>query len=227
MLGMLAGSPGQAAAPTPTPKAIPKPKATPRSAPADEYFGRMKLSFLGINNTFKDQAIRAGAYTINESVINALRNADDALHDWERKYPTDPQLARSYFIAIAAYSKIYTKEFQDMALSYMQHVITKFPNTFFAKQEKKNLAIGFTQHYYAPAQPCPTLPPPTETPAPGKHATPAPSPTPTPTPTPTTTPAPGQPKIVLLFQACVPQTLLTTPEPTGTVTPASSSAPRK
>ena len=182
----------------------------------------MKLSYLGINNTFKDQAIRAGAFTVNESIINSLHNADDALHDWERKYPDDRQLARSYFLAIAAYSKIYTKEFQDKALSYMQHIITKFPNTFFANQEKKNLAIGFTQHYYAPAEPCPTAAPPTPAITPGKHATPAPTPAPTATPQPTPTPAPGQPKVVLLFQACVPQT------PPATTAPAAPSpAPRK
>jgi len=30
------------------------------SAPGDEYFGRMKMSYLGIDNTYKDGAISAG-----------------------------------------------------------------------------------------------------------------------------------------------------------------------
>ena len=30
------------------------------SAPGDEYFGRMKISYLGIDNTYKDGAISAG-----------------------------------------------------------------------------------------------------------------------------------------------------------------------
>ena len=33
------------------------------SAPADEYFGRMKLSYLGMNNTFRDSAISSGDHT--------------------------------------------------------------------------------------------------------------------------------------------------------------------
>ncbi|HZZ66084.1 MAG TPA: hypothetical protein VFE17_11330, partial [Candidatus Baltobacteraceae bacterium] len=62
-------------------KATPKPGATKKSdapqlskwqqhideemhisAPGDEYFGRMKMSYLGINNTFHDDLIRAGDY---------------------------------------------------------------------------------------------------------------------------------------------------------------------
>jgi len=211
-LVMVAGAPGQTARPAPSPKpsATPKAKPTPRKAPGDEYFGRMKLSYLGINNAFKDQAVRAGAFTINDSVISAIRDADDALHDWQRKYPDDPQLARSYFLAAQAYAKVYTKEFQDKAFSYMTLLVVKYSNTYFGKQEKANLAIGFTEHYYAPPQPCPTWPPPpAPTATPGKRGAPAPSPTPTPTPAPTpeptATPAPGQPKVVLLFQACIPQ----------------------
>ena len=206
------GAPGKAAAPAPSPKssATPGPRPTPRKAPGDEYFGRMKLSYLGINNAFKDQAVRAGAFTTNDSVISALRDADDALQDWRRKYPHDPQLARSYFLASQAYAKVYTKEFQDKAFGYMTLLVVKYPNTYFGKQEKTNLAIGFTEHYYAPPQPCPTVVPPTPTAVSSRRGAPVPSPTPTPTstptPEPTPTPAPGQPKVVLLFQACIPQT---------------------
>ncbi|HXN09241.1 MAG TPA: hypothetical protein VN860_06230, partial [Candidatus Acidoferrales bacterium] len=68
------------------------------SAPADEYFGKMKLSFLGINNTFRDQAVRAGDHTVDGSVISRVELANDSLRDWRRKYPLDPQLARSLFL---------------------------------------------------------------------------------------------------------------------------------
>ncbi|MBV8596690.1 MAG: hypothetical protein JOZ50_10645, partial [Candidatus Eremiobacteraeota bacterium] len=53
------------------------------SAPADEYFGKMKLSFLGIDNTFRDQSIRAGAHTTDQSVISKLDFAADSLRDWQ------------------------------------------------------------------------------------------------------------------------------------------------
>jgi len=52
------------------------------SAPGDEYFGRMKMSYLGIDNTFKDGSISAGAYTTDPRVIAKLMFADDALERW-------------------------------------------------------------------------------------------------------------------------------------------------
>src|SRR5579864_2798834 len=65
------------------------------SAPGDEYFGRLKMSYLGINNTFRDDLIRAGAYTTDPAIVSRINFADDALTGWARKYPNDPQLARS------------------------------------------------------------------------------------------------------------------------------------
>ena len=70
------------------------------AAPGDEYFGRMKMSFLGINNTFHDETIRAGDYTTDSGIINKVAFADEALEQWSHRYPGDPQLARSYILAI-------------------------------------------------------------------------------------------------------------------------------
>ncbi|GAC1548851.1 MAG: hypothetical protein NVS2B17_33650 [Candidatus Velthaea sp.] len=67
---VLAASPVLAAAPVTKPElkpaaktaANPTPRATPNMAdraPADRYFGKMKMSFLGINNTFRDATILA------------------------------------------------------------------------------------------------------------------------------------------------------------------------
>ena len=156
------------------------------AAPGDEYFGRMKMSFLGINNTFHDETIRAGDYTTDQGIINKVAFADEALRQWSHKYPGDPQLARSYFLAIAVYKKIYLKQYQDKAWKYM-HILTSptFGSTYFGKLEKTDLAKGFTEHYFANAELCPT-PEPTDTPTPsGKRGAATPTPTPTPTPSPT------------------------------------------
>ena len=52
------------------------------SAPADEYFGRLKMSFLGMNNTFRDSSISSGDHTTNQGIINKVALAEDALDDW-------------------------------------------------------------------------------------------------------------------------------------------------
>jgi hypothetical protein len=178
------------------------------SAPADEYFGRLKLSFLGIDNTLRDAAKTAADHTTDESVITKVALAVDALKDWEKKYPRDPQLTRSYYFAIAVEKKIWVKENQEEAWTYMNRIADVFPNTYFGKLIKREIALGFTEHYYAEAVPCPTpTPVPTATPSPAPkpvatptvapragrrppRATPTPVPTPRPTPTPTASPTP-------------------------------------
>lgn len=126
------------------------------SAPADEYFGRLKLSYLGMNNTFHDSVISSGEHTTDPAIINKLTLAEDALKDWERKYPHDPQLPRTYYLAIAADKRVWTKTNQDLAWQHMNRIVSVFPTTYFGKIVKKNLAIGFTEHYFAPALPCAT-----------------------------------------------------------------------
>lgn len=181
-----------------------------RSAPGDEYFGRLKMSYLGINNTFHDEAIRAGAYTTDGNIINKVKFADDALQDWERKYPNDPQLARSYFLGENAYKKIYTREAQDRAYAIMQRLVAKFPTSFFGKTVKKNLAVGFTEHYFALPEVCPTPLPPGVVPQNTPSATATPS------------PRPGQPKVQIIVPPCVPPA---TPSPTPSPIPSGAITP--
>lgn len=175
------------------------------SAPGDEYFGRLKMSYLGINNTFRDEAIRAGAYTTDGNIINKVHFADDALQDWERKYPNDPQLARSYFLGENAYKKIYTRDAQDRAYAIMKRLVAKFPTSYFGKTVKKNLAVGFTEHYFALPETCPTPLPPGVVPQTTPSATATPS------------PRAGEPKVQVIVPPCVPPA---TPTPSPTPMPS-------
>jgi hypothetical protein len=176
------------------------------SAPGDEYFGRMKMSYLGINNTFHDQAIRAGEYTTDPHLISAVAWADEALNAWAKKYPNDPQLARSYFLAFMMYRKIYTPQYQQKAWDYAHIVIKKWPASFFGKTLKKDISIGYTEHYFATPVPCSSLT------------------TASPTPDPTPPPRPGQPKLDVLPVPCVaaanetPQTM-SSPSPSASPSP--------
>ncbi len=157
------------------------------SAPADEYFGRMKMSFLGMNNTFRDSAISSGDHTTDQGIVNKVALAEDALNDWARRYPRDPQLARTYFLAVQVERKIWIKPNQDRAWIYLNRLVQIFPDSYFGKTLKRDIAIGFTEHYYAPPEPCATPLPPTDLQSPDASAA-APSPTPSPMPTVTPTP---------------------------------------
>ena len=124
------------------------------AAPGDMYFGRMKLSFLGINNTFKDAAIAASPYSTDSGITNKVDFGIEALNEWANKYPRDSHLPRSYFLGEEAFKKLWVRQYQDKAWSYMQLLVTKYPTTFFGKTVKTELAKGFTKHYFADALPC-------------------------------------------------------------------------
>jgi hypothetical protein len=211
------------------------------SAPADEYFGRAKISYLGMNNTFRDSAISSGDHTTDPGIINRVAFAEEALDAWANKYPRDPQLARTYFLATQVERKIWVKANQDRAWIYLNRLVQQFPATYFGKLLKRDLAIGFTEHYYAPALPCATpvpSPAPTDPPSAAADAlaTDAPSPPPTADPSPTPSPGPVETTIAkglrvqIIPQACVPPPTPTpSPTPTPTIvpeaTPSASAAP--
>ena len=70
-------------------------------APLDEYFGKQKMSPLGIENTIHDTSLRVRYDPAHAArYYQGLESAEDALHDWARKYPKDPWLAgRAYYMS--------------------------------------------------------------------------------------------------------------------------------
>src|SRR5271165_2699807 len=59
-------------------------------APVDEYFGRQKISTLGIDNLIRDTDQRESADpAIAARLYGGLMAAEDALEDWAAKYSHD------------------------------------------------------------------------------------------------------------------------------------------
>jgi hypothetical protein len=174
------------------------------SAPGDEYFGRMKISYLGINNTYKDGAISAGDFTTDPKLVSKLDFATEALKKWAGKYPGDPQLPRSYFLGVQVLRKVYTQPEQQTTWQFIQILVHKYGNTYFGKITKASIAHGYTEHWFAVAQPCPTPPPAPPSPGRGVKVQNTPSEAPTASPTPAPTAAPGQMVVNILTPPCVP-----------------------
>ena len=233
------GTMGAGSAPAGKPKDAPRKTAAPRkatpppSAPADEYFGRLKMSYLGMNNTLRDQAIRAGDYTIDTGTAKSADFVQDAMLDWMHKYPGDPQLPRTMFLMAKLYAKIWTAYGQDRAAHYFLELQHDYPRTYFGKLVNQQLSKGFTEHILADPLPCPTeLPSATPTPALRRGATPMPSPSPTlsPSPTPTPTPVPTAPPnsnvhIQIIPVPCYKPTPSPSPTPVPTPSPAATVTP--
>ena len=64
-------------------------------APADEYFGQLRMSVLGIRNELNALERRATSGDRNVSAMSGkLAMVDDAMRDWRRHYPRDTWLPR-------------------------------------------------------------------------------------------------------------------------------------
>ena len=167
----------------------------------------MKISYLGIDNTYRDGAISAGAYSTDPGLVKKLDFATEALRRWAAKYPNDPQLPRSYFLAIQVLRKVYTQPEQQLSWQFIQVLITKYPTTYFGKTMAATLKNGYTLHWFGLAQVCPTPLPPGVFPDNAPNATPSP------------VPAPGKYAIDVITPPCV------QPAPTEAADEAAPAAP--
>ena len=118
-------------------------QASLKVAPADEYFGRLKMSILGIANTIKDQSLmyeRRPDQVENE--MHAIAFVADAIRDWEHKYPRDPWIAKSLFGLERFYNAIPTDEARTLAMRTMVWLVHDFPQTSYGKVGKAEIADG-------------------------------------------------------------------------------------
>jgi len=150
-------------------------------APADEYFGRQKISVIGIQNNFHDLNIESGDNTTSPSIINKLNFVTEAMAKWAAKYPNDPDLAHTYYLGVLALQKVYVQNEQELAWQYAQIITRRYPKTYFGKKIAEMSKDGFVEHWYADAQPCDAA-----------NADPSPSPSPN----------PGKPVIAILRPPC-------------------------
>jgi hypothetical protein len=64
-------------------------------APADEYFGRLRMSVLGIRNELVTLERRVESGDRNLAAMSGkLALVDDAMRDWRSRYPRDTWLPR-------------------------------------------------------------------------------------------------------------------------------------
>lgn len=110
-------------------------------APADEYFGKLKMSILGIRNTIRDVGLRIDADSTHaRNVMGGLPLAEDAIHDWEKKYPKDSWLPGTLFSLERLYAKVDSDEARSHAKVTMVWLVHDYPKSAFATTGKKELA---------------------------------------------------------------------------------------
>ena len=107
-------------------------KLVSRVAPADEYFGRLKMSILGIRNQLRDLDQRL-SYTpdAGAAVLGTAAFVEDAIRDWEAKYPSDPWLPRSVYQLTHLYARIHTGDGHVKAVNALHWLVTRYHSSPF------------------------------------------------------------------------------------------------
>jgi hypothetical protein len=87
--------------------------------------------------------------------------------------------------------KVYTQPEQQTTWEFIQILVHKYGNTYFGKVTKASIAHGYTEHWFALAEVCPTPLPKGVMPQTTPNGTPQPS------------PAPGQANVDVITPPCV------------------------
>lgn len=194
-------------------KKHPAKKAAPRKqtgyhphtgpAPADEYFGRLGMSVLGVRSKVKDLGLDADLHPEHDpAILNNALWVEDAMRDWAKKYPFDRWLPRYAYALEQMYEEIPGDVAHKRAVKQISYITAYFPQTLYAKIGRAKLAQGIPEPDASEppivlseldrlalidGKVVPTMPP---APGPVAAATAAPTPVPEETPGPTSAVAP-------------------------------------
>ncbi len=141
-------------------------------APADRYFGRLRMSALRIRYEIAQLKSRYDNHKLlPENVAHLAGLTEEAYYDWAGRYPKDGWLASTGVNLAHLYEDLPGASARNAALKALTFVGAHFGNTRYSKQAAAELQRGM------PVKPDPLW-------AIKKRATPSPSPaTPSPAPT--------------------------------------------
>ena len=132
-------APGQAAQ---TPPALYQVTARPlgiAQAPADEYFGRYKLSSLGVRNAIRDMTIEGDSPLALPLQTERIAAIESALPAWADKYPHDPWVPSALAkFGVFLISK-HVPQFDRAALAFLSYLQWAYPKTWYASYAQAHL----------------------------------------------------------------------------------------
>ncbi len=103
-------------------------------APADRYFGRLKMSILGVRNQIKDLAARADAHPEDaEHVFDKAVLVEDALRDWHLHFPRDPWIPRYAYSLAQLYGKLDMDDARVRRNDMLDWLNATFPESEYAQ----------------------------------------------------------------------------------------------
>jgi hypothetical protein len=106
-------------------------------APADRYFGRLKMSILGVRNQLKDLSMRADAHPEDcEHIFDKAVLVEDALRDWQHQFPRDPWIPKYAFSLAQLYAKLDTDDARVRKNDTLDWLVATYPGSEYAQQPR-------------------------------------------------------------------------------------------
>ncbi len=138
------------------------------SAPADQYFGPLKMSALGVRNRLSALGKRYHARTItNDDIIHDAKLIEASMAAWQQAYPHDPWVVSTYFHLEQVYQAVQSSNGRTHATIVLKFIAKEYPKTKEAHLSRLRLGQGFPSLHAMPA--------PHATPDPYAHPAEAPS----------------------------------------------------
>jgi len=111
-----------------------KPAPESQVAPADHYFGKMKISILGMRNMISDLGLMVISRPEAVSdVLHKAESAEDAMHEWASQFPQDPWLAKYAHNLVMLYEKCSGEEGNHHRRAAQDWLNEHFPESQFAE----------------------------------------------------------------------------------------------
>ncbi len=106
-------------------------------APADRYFGRLKMSILGVRNSLRDLAARADADPDSaEHIFDKAVLVEDALRDWQAHFPRDPWIPKYAYELAELYGKLDMDDAQTRKDETLDWLAASYPQSEYAQQPR-------------------------------------------------------------------------------------------
>lgn len=132
-------------------------------APADEYFGALHMSAIGIRMRIDVLGRRYHARTeSDDDLIHDAGDVASALKVWNQRYPNDTWAAPTAYHLAQLYEEVQTTDARSLARSAFAYVASAYPTSKFAHLARLRVAQGFPPlHGESPvvASPSPSLTP--------------------------------------------------------------------
>lgn len=98
------------------------------------------MSILGIRNQLRDLSLRLQySPQKGEDVLGSASMVEDAMHDWENKYPADPWLAKSVYDLTALYANVHTAHGHSSAARCLRWLMTHYGRTPYGSMAERQI----------------------------------------------------------------------------------------